>query len=181
VLDGFTRDERLQNSADTRTRGITAVAFLNGPRATDDANNHIGGGRDAFFGDEEVQLARPGQAESRKQSLLRDRVLHEVDVLIEVKAKWDSPARPTRCADGTREKRFTEAGPSARTAAWEGPQLKVAYDVGRAGTLTYTYFVVPTTGQLLIRVNCERVPAQPGPFDIKLVYNRRSASTAAPR
>jgi hypothetical protein len=91
VLDGFTRDERLQNSADTRTRGITVAAFLNGPRSTNDADDHIGGGRDAFFGDEEVQLARPGQTEPCKQPVLRDCVLHEVDVSIEVEAKWGGP------------------------------------------------------------------------------------------
>ena len=28
MLDGFTRDERLQNSADTRTRGITTICSL---------------------------------------------------------------------------------------------------------------------------------------------------------
>jgi hypothetical protein len=35
---------------------------------------------------------------------------------------------------------------------------------------------VPTTGQLVIRVNFERVPGQPGPFEIKLVYNKKPAS-----
>ena len=29
------------------------------------------------------------------------------------------------------------------------------------------------TGQLLIRINFERGPGQPGPFDIKIVYKRR--------
>ena len=92
----------------------------------------------------------------------------------------DRPADTLR-TDGKSENYATEGGTAARTARWEGPQLHVAYDVGRAGTLTYTYFMIPATGQLLIRVNFERVPGQPGPFDIKLVYNRRSASPAAPR
>jgi hypothetical protein len=74
--------------------------------------------------------------------------------------------------DGKAEKRTVEAGTVMRTAAWTGPQLRVGHKVGRAGTLTYTYSIVPTTRQLLIRVNFERVTGQPGPFDIKLVYNR---------
>ena len=74
--------------------------------------------------------------------------------------------------DGKSEKRSLEAGTVNRTAVWEGPYLRVAYDMGRAGTLTYTYSIVPTTRQLLIRVNVERVPGDPGPFEIKLVYNR---------
>jgi hypothetical protein len=44
------------------------------------------------------------------------------------------------------------------------------------GILTYSYSIVPTTGQLLIRINFERVPEQPGPFDIKIVYNRSKES-----
>ena len=35
-----------------------------------------------------MQLAGPGRAESRKQSLLRDRVLNKVDVSIEVEPEW---------------------------------------------------------------------------------------------
>jgi hypothetical protein len=54
---------------------------------TDDADDDIGSGRDAFFGDEEVQLARLRWAEPCQQSLLRDRVLHEVNVSIEVETE----------------------------------------------------------------------------------------------
>jgi len=74
--------------------------------------------------------------------------------------------------DGKAEKYALETGTVNRTAAWEGPQLRVAYDIGRVGTLTCTYTIVPTTRQLLIRVNIERLPGEPGPFEIKLVYNR---------
>ncbi len=74
--------------------------------------------------------------------------------------------------NGKTDKRALEAGPVDRVAMWEGPTLVVAYDVGHAGTLTYTYLLVPTTKQLLIRVNFERVRGNPGPFDIKLVYDR---------
>jgi hypothetical protein len=73
---------------------------------------------------------------------------------------------------GKVEKQQLNAGPVDRVARWEGPTLAVTYEVGHAGRLTYTYLLVPTTKQLLIRVNFERIQRQPGPFDIKLVYNR---------
>src|SRR4030095_1284812 len=93
LLDGLTRNQRLQQSADTSTRG-TAAALLDRPRASDDADDDIGSGGDAFFGDEEVELARPRLAESGKQSLLRYRVLDEVDVSIEVEAEGSGPDLP---------------------------------------------------------------------------------------
>ena len=74
--------------------------------------------------------------------------------------------------DGKAEKQTLEAGIVNRTAVWKGLGLDVAYEVGRAGVLTYTYSIVPTTKQLLIRVNFERLPGRPGPFEVKLVYNR---------
>ena len=77
--------------------------------------------------------------------------------------------------NGKAEKQSLNGGAVDRGAGWEGPILAVRYEVGRAGTLVYTYSMVPTTKQLLIRVNFERVPDQPGPFDIKLVYNRVAA------
>jgi hypothetical protein len=76
--------------------------------------------------------------------------------------------------DGRVEKHALEAGHVNRTARWAGPQLRVTYEVGHAGT--YSYSIVPTMGQLLIRINFERVPEQPGPFDIKIVYNRSKES-----
>ena len=74
--------------------------------------------------------------------------------------------------NGKSEKQSFETGTAFRTAAWEGPQLRVAYEVGRIGTLTYVFSIVPTTKQLLVRVNFERTPGTAGPFEIKLVYNR---------
>lgn len=74
--------------------------------------------------------------------------------------------------DGKTEKLVLESGAIKRSAQWVGPQLRVVYEVGRAGLLTYTYALVPSTGQLLITVNFERIAGYPGPFDIKLVYNR---------
>ena len=75
--------------------------------------------------------------------------------------------------DGKAEKHLLETGSVNRTEQWTGPQLRVAYEVGRSGLLTYNYTIVPTTGQLLIRINFERVRDEPGPFDVKIVYNRR--------
>jgi hypothetical protein len=77
--------------------------------------------------------------------------------------------------DGKAEKQSFETGTANRSAVWQGPQLRVAYEIGGVGTLTYTYSIVPTTRQLLIRVNFERIPGNPGPFEIRLVYNKTSS------
>ena len=77
--------------------------------------------------------------------------------------------------DGKVEKHALETGTVKRTTQWVGPQLRVVYEIGHAGLLTYTYTLVFSTGQLLIRVNFESLPGHPGPFDIKLVYNRSKA------
>jgi hypothetical protein len=74
--------------------------------------------------------------------------------------------------NGKAEKQQLAAGSVDRTAAWDGPHLVVTYVVGRAGTLTYTYEVAPTTGQLVVRVNFERRQGDPARYEIKLVYNR---------
>jgi hypothetical protein len=71
--------------------------------------------------------------------------------------------------DGKRERYQLKTGAVDRTATWEGPQLIVTYEVSRAGQLTYTYRVVPTTRQLLIKVNFVR-DGMPGPIEIKVVY-----------
>jgi hypothetical protein len=81
-------------------------------------------------------------------------------------------APDTLHTDGKAEKHQLTSGTVERTARWEGPQhLVVEYEVGHAGTLTYTYQVAPTTGQLVVRINFERRPGEPGPFEIKLVYD----------
>jgi hypothetical protein len=74
--------------------------------------------------------------------------------------------------NGKDEKQTRDAVAVTRTARWEGPLLLVSYDAGRPGVLTFAYSLVPTTGQLMIRVNFERTPGQPGPFEIRLVYGR---------
>jgi hypothetical protein len=73
--------------------------------------------------------------------------------------------------NGRAEERKLGAGIVERTASWQGPNLVVAYEVERAGTLTYTYSLAPTTRQLVIRVTFEREQGQAGPFEIKLIYN----------
>lgn len=88
-------------------------------------------------------------------------------------------ARQTLRTDGKAEKHQLEAGAVERRASWEGPHLLVTYEVGHAGKLTCTYSLAPTTRQLLIRVNFERRPREPGPFEIKLVYGRASSGNAA--
>lgn len=60
------------------------------------------------------------------------------------------------------------------TASWQGPQLVVAFDLGKGRTMTSTYSIVPTTHQLSLRVTIERAPNQPGPFEIRYIYDRAS-------
>jgi hypothetical protein len=90
-------------------------------------------------------------------------------------------ASDTLHTEGKAEKHQLTSGTVERTARWEGPQhLVVAYDVGRAGTLTYIYQVAPTTGQLVIRVTFERRPGVPGSLvEIKLVYDPVTRSSGA--
>jgi hypothetical protein len=57
---------------------------------------------------------------------------------------------------------------------WEGPQLVSEQDLGGGRLVRYTYSIVPTTKQLLVRVAIDRTPGFPGPFQIRLVYNRVS-------
>jgi hypothetical protein len=85
-----------------------------------------------------------------------------------------SPGREpeTLATSGARQRQAIDGGEVERSAGWEGPILLVSYDAGKVGSLIYRYSLVPTTKQLLIRINFERVPGRLGPFDVKLVYNR---------
>jgi hypothetical protein len=74
--------------------------------------------------------------------------------------------------NGRREKLPLESGTVEIAARWEGTQLVSDHDLGRGRKMTVSYSIVPTTGQLLVRVSFERSPGQPGPFQIKQVYNR---------
>ena len=93
------------------------------------------------------------------------------DVVISAGARAADTLHPT----GKAEPHTLEAGAVNRTTRWAGPLLIVSYDVGRTGTLIYTYSLVPATRQLLVRVNFERERDRPGPFDVKLVYDFTSA------
>ena len=81
--------------------------------------------------------------------------------------------------NGKAEKFQLTAGTIERTATREGPNLVVLYDAERAGTITYTFGLAPTTGQLLVRVSYVRREGEPGPFVIKLVYNPATPPAAS--
>ncbi len=69
----------------------------------------------------------------------------------------------------------TLADPQGQTrtlAHWEGPQLVSTTDLGHGRRLVATLSMVPTTRQLMIRTVVERAPNEPGPFEIKQVYDR---------
>ncbi len=87
------------------------------------------------------------------------------------------PQGPSRTFDttGKREVQSFDMTRAETTAAWQGPQLVVAYDLGKGRKMTCTYSIVPTTRQLSLRVTIERAPNQPGPFEIKFFYGRTSA------
>jgi len=73
---------------------------------------------------------------------------------------------------GTRGKQTVGAATVDVTARFEGPQLVVQEDIGKGRTFTWTYSVLPATKQLLVRVTIARGPGEPGPFEIKHVYDR---------
>ena len=60
TLHRFARDQRLQEGADPCAGSVAVAAFLECPRVANDAHDHIGRGSDAFFGNEEMQLATSG-------------------------------------------------------------------------------------------------------------------------
>lgn len=61
-----------------------------------------------------------------------------------------------------------------RTLRWDGPQLAFDQDLGKGRRVLYTYSIVPTTRQLLVRVRFDRGPGMSSPFEIRYVYNRSS-------
>lgn len=73
---------------------------------------------------------------------------------------------------GVKEKQPLGAATVDTTTRWEGPQLVSEEDLGKGRKVTFTYSIVPTTKQLMIRARLERGPGQSGPFDITYVYNR---------
>ena len=74
-----------------------------------------------------------------------------------------------------REKQTIGTSTIETTTRWEGPRLVSEQDLGRGRKTIFTYSIVPTTKQLLVRVGFERGPGQRGPFEVKLVYNRSAS------
>jgi hypothetical protein len=77
--------------------------------------------------------------------------------------------------NGKREQQLFESARADSTARWEGPQLVIDFDLAKGRKMTWTYSVVPTTRQLLVRIAFEPAPNQPGPFEIKYVYDRATS------
>jgi len=87
----------------------------------------------------------------------------------------DEQQRPrTLTPTGQREKETVGAASLVVATRWEGPQLVSEQDLGGGRLVRYTYSIVGTTKQLLVRVAIDRTPGFPGPFQIRLVYNRVS-------
>ena len=72
-----------------------------------------------------------------------------------------------------------ESGPVDCTASWEGPLLAIAFTIGHAGTLRFTYGLLPGGTQLIVRVAFIRDNGERGPFEIKLVYDPSKSSSGA--
>jgi len=82
----------------------------------------------------------------------------------------------TLTPNGKREKQTVGSSSLDVATRWEGPQLVSEQDLGGGRLVRYTYSIVPTTKQLLVRVAIDRTPGFPGPFQIRLVYNRAASS-----
>ena len=81
-----------------------------------------------------------------------------------------------RFAPNNSRDKQTVGGNSIETRTrWEGPQLVSEHDIGSGRKITYTYSIVPTTKQLLVRISIERGLGDVGPFEIKQVYNKEAA------
>jgi hypothetical protein len=81
-------------------------------------------------------------------------------------------AARTLSPTGKREKQTVGSLTLDVTTRWEGPQLVSEQDVGAGHMVRYTYSIVPTTKQLMVRIAIDRSPGRPGPFEIRMVYNR---------
>jgi hypothetical protein len=78
----------------------------------------------------------------------------------------------TLTPNGKREKQTVGSASLDVATRWEGPQLVSEHDLGGGRLVRYTYSIVPTTKQLLVRIAIDRTAGFPGPFQIRLVYNR---------
>lgn len=74
---------------------------------------------------------------------------------------------------GKREKQTFESGPVDTTTTQEGPVIVSEYDLGKGRKMIYRYSIDGLSKQLVIKVTFERGPGDPGPFEIKQVYDRQ--------
>jgi hypothetical protein len=81
------RARNAQQRAYSCAGSVAVAALLDRPQVSDNADHDIGGGGNAFFGNEELQFARVCGPEAGEQSPGRDDVLDEVHVPIEMEAE----------------------------------------------------------------------------------------------
>jgi hypothetical protein len=125
--------------------------------------------------------SRPDQASTDEQNRLNDltaplryppTTLTIAESAEAVVLTDDQGQARTLATTGAKEKQSLGTTPVDTTTRWEGPQLVSEQDLGKGRKVTFTYSIVPTTKQLLIRARIERGAGQSGPLDIKYVYNR---------
>jgi len=81
--------------------------------------------------------------------------------------------------NGAKDKHQLESGTVDSTTHWNGDQLVTEYDLGSGRRVTYTYTVVPTTRQLVIRIRMDGPQSQSGgtrASAVKYVYDARGKS-----
>ena len=118
LLYRFTRDERLQDGPSTSAREVTITTFLDRPHASDDGPHDVGRARDSFFRDDNPSLSRARRREPCEQPLPRDRILHKVEVTVNVKSTLtaaDLPPSPRLPRDLGRRH---HAPPSSERRRW---------------------------------------------------------------
>jgi hypothetical protein len=140
-----------------------------------------GGGRrgpDARAGS--AQDAKPNEEEQKRIDELTERLRYPptsmtIDQTPAAVTVTDEQQRArTLTPNGRREKQATGAAALDVTTRWDGPQLVSEEDLGGGRLVRYTYSIVQTTKQLLVRVTIDRTAGFPGPFQIRFVYNRAS-------
>jgi len=90
---------------------------------------------------------------------------------------FTAPQNDSRSVDVNGRKTKTTLGNSEIevSARYEGPQLVIEESPGKGRTITWTYAVLPSTRQLLVRVAISRAPGELGAFEIKFVYDARTS------
>jgi hypothetical protein len=90
---------------------------------------------------------------------------------------FTDPQNGSRSVDVNGRKTKTTLGSSEIevSARYEGPQLVIEENPGKGRTITWTYAVLPSTRQLLVRVAISRAPGELGAFEIKYVYDARTS------